>query len=348
MNDQDIVIPSDEESLPQQEPTITLKEFGNKLREERTRFGHTTDEIASHLKITSRMVRAIEDGDMSSMPHAVYAKGFIRSYAKLLGLRDEDALQACKELNKEEDEIPHEHFTSSDDIPNSEDNRHGSCLICIFFLICLIVGGSYWVYTNDLHQVVWEYINSLKSHDSSTEPKQDSSDKIPPATEPFSRSESMPASVNLPAVLVTEVTPPKMPEAASELPVLSESKPSAQIAITETMPQQETNLTLQTGDGTGTLISPADTEKKHQIIMTALAECWVHTSADNTDTRQLSIQKGETFALSFNRRLVIKLGNAGGVRIKYDGKELSVPGKVGQVKTLIFPEAGATLASSGN
>ena len=39
-----------------------LAEFGNVLREERVRCGYTVDEVASRLKITSRMVRAIEEG----------------------------------------------------------------------------------------------------------------------------------------------------------------------------------------------------------------------------------------------------------------------------------------------
>lgn len=34
------------------------------------------------------LVKAIEEGDMESMPHAVYARGFIRAYAKLLAVDD--------------------------------------------------------------------------------------------------------------------------------------------------------------------------------------------------------------------------------------------------------------------
>ena len=48
----------------------------------------------------------------------------------------------------------------------------------------------------------------------------------------------------------------------------------------------------------------------------------------------------------FDRKLVIKLGNAGGVRMKYDGRELLQPGKMGQVKTLVFPQAAVELSGS--
>jgi cytoskeleton protein RodZ len=41
--------------------------------------------------------------------------------------------------------------------------------------------------------------------------------------------------------------------------------------------------------------------------------------------------------LTFTKKLVLKLGNAGGVRIRLDGRELEPPGTAGQVKTLTFP-----------
>lgn len=49
-----------------------------------------------------------------------------------------------------------------------------------------------------------------------------------------------------------------------------------------------------------------------------------------------SLRKGDTFALTFTKSLELKLGNAGGVRIRYNGEELAAPGQSGQVRTLTF------------
>ena len=75
----------------------------------------------------------------------------------------------------------------------------------------------------------------------------------------------------------------------------------------------------------------------HQIVLTAEAECWVHANADGTDTRQFSLKAGETFAMPFKKSMVLRLGNAGGVKIKYDGQDMPSPGSSGQVKTITFP-----------
>jgi cytoskeleton protein RodZ len=84
--------------------------------------------------------------------------------------------------------------------------------------------------------------------------------------------------------------------------------------------------------------SPAAPQtEQRKLVIIALAECWVHSTADGTDTRQFSLRKGDTFALTFSKKLVLKLGNAGGVQIRLDGQELGSPGEAGQVKTLTYP-----------
>ena len=74
--------------MEETETVLTLADFGALLRERRIHKGLTEENVAAELKITSRLVKAIEEGDMESMPHAVYARGFIRAYAKLLAVDD--------------------------------------------------------------------------------------------------------------------------------------------------------------------------------------------------------------------------------------------------------------------
>ncbi len=80
---------------------------------------------------------------------------------------------------------------------------------------------------------------------------------------------------------------------------------------------------------------------QHKVIITATEECWIHSNADKTDTRQFSLRKGDTFALTFARSLELKLGNAGGVRIRYDWQAMPAAGQSGQVRTLTFPPQDA-------
>ncbi len=341
---------SDRDEVPVQTP---LKTFGNLLREERIHAGYTVDEVASRLKITSRMVRAIEDGDMASMPHAVYARGFIRAYAKLFDIHEDDVNLVCAYLAQGEDDSPQEQFRIS-----AQRSGNGRSGVWILLLLCILIGaGGYWGYANKYHEelIYWikNWTEEKDTHSASVAPDKKAEDPSSGSTREdtlknpvpaISRQDGDASALGKPgdgeavSTAVFGAGEPVTPENPSPASVEINPDPVSSIASVAGME----SLTLQTESGTDAQIAAMSPGKRHQIILTALAECWVHSTADGMDTRQLSIQKGETFALSFDRKLVVKLGNAGGIRIKYDGRELPSPGKPGQVKTLIFPQAANT------
>ncbi|MFT4887575.1 MAG: cytoskeleton protein RodZ [Pseudohongiellaceae bacterium] len=65
---------------------------GNILRAERLRRELTEKEVADQLHITMHYVRAIESNSFEKLPGAVFAKGYIKSYALLLGLEQSQVI----------------------------------------------------------------------------------------------------------------------------------------------------------------------------------------------------------------------------------------------------------------
>jgi hypothetical protein len=66
--------------------------FGDKFRKERERQGIKLEDVSNSTKIGSRMLRAIEDEHFDQLPGGVFNKGFIRAYAKYLGLDEEETI----------------------------------------------------------------------------------------------------------------------------------------------------------------------------------------------------------------------------------------------------------------
>jgi cytoskeleton protein RodZ len=66
--------------------------FGARLKQERERRGVTLDEIAQGTKISTRFLRAIEDEHFEQLPGGIFNKGFIRAYARQLGVDEEQAV----------------------------------------------------------------------------------------------------------------------------------------------------------------------------------------------------------------------------------------------------------------
>lgn len=64
---------------------------GESLRQGRERAGFTQDDIAGKLKLAPRQIAAIETGDWGALPERTFTRGFMRNYARLVGI-DPDSL----------------------------------------------------------------------------------------------------------------------------------------------------------------------------------------------------------------------------------------------------------------
>ncbi|HJT17275.1 MAG TPA: RodZ domain-containing protein [Thermoanaerobaculia bacterium] len=67
-----------------------LASFGEELRREREIRGISLKEIADATKISKRFLEAIERNDHRTLPAPVFTRGFIREYARYLGLNADD------------------------------------------------------------------------------------------------------------------------------------------------------------------------------------------------------------------------------------------------------------------
>jgi cytoskeletal protein RodZ len=66
--------------------------FGDKFRKAREGKKLSLDDVSRVTKIGARMLQAIEEEHFDLLPGGVFNKGFIRAYAKHLGLNDEEAV----------------------------------------------------------------------------------------------------------------------------------------------------------------------------------------------------------------------------------------------------------------
>src|SRR3954453_11251530 len=79
--------------MPDQEPqppSSELASFGEELRREREIRGISVKEIADATKISKRFLEAIEKNDHRTLPAPVFTRGFVREYARYLGLSSEE------------------------------------------------------------------------------------------------------------------------------------------------------------------------------------------------------------------------------------------------------------------
>lgn len=69
-----------------------MESIGTWLRREREVRGVSLEEVADATRIPVQSLASIEDGRFDELPGEVFVKGFLRSYARAVGIRADDVL----------------------------------------------------------------------------------------------------------------------------------------------------------------------------------------------------------------------------------------------------------------
>jgi cytoskeleton protein RodZ len=80
-------------------------EFGAELARAREQHGITLSELARRTKIGVDALKAIERCDVTALPGGLYTRGFLRAYAREVGLNPDDIVRRYREKFKDQDQV---------------------------------------------------------------------------------------------------------------------------------------------------------------------------------------------------------------------------------------------------
>lgn len=352
---------------------MDLKEIGEHLRREREKQGLSLDDVIQKTKISRRNLKAIEQGDHEDLPHPVYAKGFVKNYAHFLGLDVEEIADlfarnyslAGEEFSEQEPEE-----AEAEEVPAFEPikEKHSWPIVSIVLTVVLILVLGWLVY--DVYFTAPEGDGNVPQEKQALSSQtKDSKPAAPGKNETKKTSETVQDASGLSeqvdssnksaqgaenATELAEKEKQVAPEEESEGKQLSETEEAETISETATEPVLEAennnagqgmtaNETQQVA--TNQVSEQKSTErpsaeplksKKHVVEISAFEACWFSAKFDGKD-RDVYLRPGEGITLRFSKSLRLRLGNAGGVNIKFDGKAYPLDVESGEVKTLTFP-----------
>lgn len=118
---------------------------GAELRNARLKKGEDLDTVAATLRIRKDILQALEESDYDRQPTKVYAIGFIRAYARYLGLDAEALVRRYKQEIAGRDRTPQLNF------PNSapESGFPQGALIMTAIVIATLAYGAWYVSMQD-------------------------------------------------------------------------------------------------------------------------------------------------------------------------------------------------------
>lgn len=277
-----------------------MSSVGEILRRERLRAGLDLDRIARDTKISVRTLELIEANQFDKLPGGVFARSFVRQYARVVGADEAEIVQelertlepvaaplpTAQEIASQEIRLPR---VARWEALHSRTERNSSLpALVLVVLVMLLCSGAYtW----------WQ-----KSRRIPSTPVQSAAVDTPVKTEE--------PGLSNPAASAQQAN---RAQASGPSPV----KPAAVIS------------SAQEG-AAGTL----------HLALTAAEATWVRATANGKVVFSGVIQANETKSLEAADTVTLRIGNAGGIAITLNGKSIPSVGPKGQVRVVQLTPGG--------
>jgi len=276
--------------------------FGERLKKEREKRGMTLEDVSGATKISVRNLRALEQEKFDQMPGGIFNRGFVRAFAKHLGLDDDQVVADYREAAGESvptldpPDIPAPGHTSEKVAgPPSSPPQESSGQVPWAALIGLVVLGTIAV-------GFWSYHSHRKTSETSAL-----------AVEPGPGGRPAEAPTPTP-----DAAMPAGPRADANTAPTSSSPPSA-----------------------GTQSPPAGVPGSgFDLALRAHDEVWLSSAVDGKPPSEAIMEDGQSITVHASDRAILKVGNAGALDIVFNGQRVPVRAAEGEVRTLTFTAAG--------
>lgn len=117
--------------------------LGEKLRQAREERGISISEVAEQTRISPHYLDSIENDDYRTLPGGIFNKGFVKSYAKYVGVDEHEALQDYSRLISQQEGVTSEEPKTYRPEVLTDDRTSGSTLPTIIFA-AIILGLMAW------------------------------------------------------------------------------------------------------------------------------------------------------------------------------------------------------------
>jgi cytoskeleton protein RodZ len=297
--------------LPAKGNGTAMGSFGDRLRREREMRGITLDEITESTKISRRHLEALETEHFDQLPGGVFNKGFVRAYARFLGIDEDRAVADYSTASNEQPEPENKFPLEIHEKPKRNLNSRRSNLPVVFAVAALIgvlVGYGFWVKYKAHNPVQVE--NAQQSAPASATP------------------EPQPSSAN-----PQSATPSTSPDSTNDSATATKPAPAKDAAATRPAEPKRQAVPAQSAD------APAPVNA-FSVEIVAKEDSWVSIVADGKSVMERVLTADKRKNIKAGKTLVLRTGNAGGIEVSFNGRPLGVLGNENEPRTLTFNASG--------
>lgn len=322
---------------------------GEYLKREREHRGVSLLKIFESTRVPMKYLEAIEDDRIEGMPHPTFVKGYIRSYCKVLGVDENDAVLRFEvwlsEKNSETQEagrpksIQELKRAKATPAPKAKleikvPANLGKAAIVAAGVIVVVL--AYALTKRDLSAPEPVLTPPESAIQAVAEPS--ASTEAPPAAQ----GEPQPAGTTVSSAPSQNTIAPVAPAMTQAVPAATGAKPPVQPLVkpAQQAPAQAPSQAPQAepakkeAPAAGAVAEPA---KNHILTANARDMVWLKVGIDKEEPVEVLLKQGERITWSASDNISVIIGNAGGVSLTYNGKAIGGLGSSGEVVGLKLP-----------
>ncbi len=294
-----------------------MASFGQKLRQAREARNITLQEIAATTKIGTRALQALEWERFEQLPGGIFNKGFVRAYARCVGLDEEETVAAYMEAAKvapPETDMQ----TLATQVEAARPKRGGGpnagTVVGILAVIVALALGGLWLREHRKE--------SRESAEAQNRDARAAASAMAPAVTPPVTS---PGTTTDPNAAMTSATNSTVDATQNPVPLSQGAAPAAN--------QKEASAA-----------APEVGAAPVEVSITATSRAWISVLSDDKPAETLTLDPSnpEKSSRSYKakERVRLTLGNPTGVTVTYNGKPAGELGKAGQRAVVTFTAEG--------
>ncbi|MET1281148.1 RodZ domain-containing protein [Vibrio navarrensis] len=269
--------------------TAPAIEVGTLLKRKREELGYSQKQVADRLRLRLTVIEQIDNNQLATDQVATFTRGYLRSYARLVGVDESVVLAALDDAG----DAQHQEQEMQSFSRKTKTEKHNSRIMLITWGVFIIIIGisSLWWWQNQRDNSLSQSVNDT------------SAVEVPAVME---ESENTPA---LDDVVMQELT--VAPEVSPSV-----EAPSSDATPEEVLIEEPSAVEAEVAESVQTSATLADDQQV--ITMTFEADCWIQVKDAQGKTLISGIRKaGQDLELSGEAPFKVILGAPEGVAMTF-------------------------------
>ena len=296
-----------------------VEDFGSYLKAERELRGVTLEELHTKTRIPMHYLQALEKNLFDELPEEVFIRGYIRSFAEVIGANEDEVLSAYIDITKTAPSID----TNNQNISNQNESTFDPKFIFILTFTILFLLGAVW----SVNILIRKFnMDSTKPTPTVLQQKQNKTKEEFKKSSTARNLETNDTSTTLkktelpskPSVIDPEVTSKKPFNSLSTNPIAAFGNPSAMVKDEDT----EEKLKLH-ADETPTVSTENDIPLK--LTIKVKDDVWFNIEVDDSPVEDFLLARGSEKIFYGKKQFLLNVGNQNAVDLTLNGTVVNLP-----------------------